>query len=272
MPPSWSLLLDRSLVARPRSTSKRSRAAWLLHLWLPAGLLAAWELAVALAWLDPLFFPPPSKLFATGFEMLRSGDLGEQIRITLSRTGAGFFAGALAGIVCGIFMGALEWVRRSLEPLISALYNLPKLTLLPMLMLLTGTGETPRLILIAAAVFLQVVMHTLDGVRGVSPHYVEMAVNHGASGWLLFRRVYLPASAPQIFTGLRLGMGRALALAISAELLTGAGGIGSLVMRSWQTFAIERLYVAVVTAALLGACVHKSLKLLETRLLPWRSR
>jgi ABC-type nitrate/sulfonate/bicarbonate transport system permease component len=272
MPPSWSLLMDRSLGGLPRSTARRPGPPWLLQLWLPAALLAAWELAVAFSWLDPLFFPPPSKLFATGFEMLRSGDLGEPIRMTASRAGAGFLAGALAGIVCGTFMGALDPVRRSLEPLISALYNVPKLTLLPMLMLLTGTGETPRLILIAAAVFLQVVIHTLDGVRGVSPHYVEMAVNHGATRWLLFRRIYWPASAPPIFTGLRLGMGRALSIAIAAELLTGAGGLGGLVMRSWQSFAIERLYVAVTITALLGASIHKGLKLVEARLLPWHSQ
>jgi ABC-type nitrate/sulfonate/bicarbonate transport system permease component len=169
-------------------------------------------------------------------------------------------------------MGAFPLVRRSVEPLVSGLYNVPNLTLLPMLMLLAGIGETPRLILIGTAAFLQVVMHTLDAVRSISPHYSEMAAHYGAGRWLLFRRVYLPASTPQIFTGLRLGMGRALVVTISAELLTGATGLGGLVWRSWQTFAIERLYVAVITCAVLGAIVHKCLKLAETQLVPWVPR
>jgi ABC-type nitrate/sulfonate/bicarbonate transport system permease component len=269
---SSPLVMESRVEDRPRNAPNRLGRSWLLRLWLPGVLLGAWELAVALSWLDPLFFPPPSKLLSTAIEMLRSGDLGEQIRSTAARTGAGFLLGALAGIGCGILMGVSDPLRRSIEPLTSALYNAPKLTLLPMLMVVAGTGEMPLLILIATAVFLQVLMHTLDGVKGISPHYVEMAVNHGATRWLLFRRVYLPATGPQVFTGLRLGMGRALGIAISAELLMGAGGLGGLVWRSWQTFSIERLYVAVAIAALLGAAIHQSLKLVEARILPWRSQ
>jgi ABC-type nitrate/sulfonate/bicarbonate transport system permease component len=240
-------------------------------LWVPVILLAAWETTVALSLLDPLFFPPPSKLFTTGLEMLRHGDLGERIRSTLARAGAGFLAGALTGVLCGAAMGSMELARRALAPLVAMLYNVPKLTLLPMLMLLAGTGETPRLILIAAAAFLPVVMHTQDGVQRVSPHYVEMATNYDVTRWFLFRRVYLPASLPQIFTGLRLGMGRALVVTISAELLTAAEGLGGLVARAWQTFAIEQLYVAVIVSGVLGACIHSILKLVEARMLPWRS-
>jgi NitT/TauT family transport system permease protein len=238
--------------------------------WFVALLLAVWQVASSTALLDPLFFPPPSILLATCVAMFRSGDLAPQIRVTLARTAAGFLAGAVAGIVCGIAMGAFEPMRRSLEPLITALYNIPKLTLLPMLMLLAGTGEAPRLILISAVAFLQVAIHTLDGVRGISPHYVEMASHYGASRWLLFRRVYLPASSPQVFTGLRLGVGRSLGVAISAELLTGSSGLGGLVMRSWQTFAIEKLYVTVIVAAVLGALIHEVFRVMERRLLPWK--
>jgi len=239
------------------------------RLWFPAALIAAWELAVRLSFLDSLFFPAPSRLFATGLEMLRRGDLGLSIRVTLTRAGTGFLIGALAGVSCGAAMGALKVVRRALAPLVAALYNSPKLTLLPMLMILAGTGETPRLILTAASAFLLVVMHTHDGIRSLNPHYVELAVDLGAKRWLLFRHVYLPATLPQIFTGLRLGMGRALGITISCELLTGAGGLGGLVLRSWRTFAIEELYVTVIVAALLGASIHGGLKVLETKLLPW---
>jgi ABC-type nitrate/sulfonate/bicarbonate transport system permease component len=266
--PSWSVPLDSALPA-PSRNAVRPRSPWLLQVWVPVTLLAAWELAAARGWLDPLFFPPPSRLLATAVEMVRSGDLLPQIRITLFRAIAGFLVGAAAGVVCGVVMGRFDTVRRSLEPLIAALYHVPKLTLLPMLMIVAGTGEAPRQILIAGVVFLQVVMHTLDGVRGIDPHYVEMAANHGADHWLMFRRVYLPASAPQIFTGLRLGFGRALGITISSELLTGGGGLGGLVTRCWLTFAVERLYVAVIVAALLGVCIHKSLQVVERRLLPW---
>lgn len=270
--PSWSLPLDGSVPASSRNAARHFGSPWLLRVWVPITLLAAWQLAAALSWLDPLFFPPPSRLLATGVEMVRSGELAPQIRTTLFRAIAGFLAGAVAGIGCGAVMGAFNAVRRSIEPLIAALYHIPKLTLLPMLMIIVGTGEAPRQVLIGGVVFLQVVMHTLDGVRSVDPHYVEMAANHGATHGLLFRRVYLPASAPQIFTGLRLGFGRALGITISSELLIGGGGLGGLVMRSWETFEVERLYVAVIVAALLGVCIHKSLQLVEMRLVAWGAK
>jgi ABC-type nitrate/sulfonate/bicarbonate transport system permease component len=272
MADSSPLVLDSESSIETASLSFADRVqSLLMRWWFVALLLAVWQVASSTRLLDPLFFPAPSMLFATCVAMFRSGDFAPRILDTLIRTAAGFLPGAIAGIVVGIAMGALDSVRRSLEPLITALYNIPKLTLLPMLMLLAGTGETPRLILISSVAFLQVAIHTLDGVRGISPHYVEMASHYGANRWLMFRRVYLPASSPQVFTGLRLGIGRSLGIAISSELLTGAGGLGGLVMRSWQSFAIEKLYVTVMIAAVLGALIHTVLRAMEHRLLPWKA-
>jgi NitT/TauT family transport system permease protein len=248
------------------------RKYWLVPFIAPAAVLLAWEAAVRTSLLDRLFFPPPSALWATFLDMARQGELARRVGVTLMRAGDGFLIGALPGVACGALMGASSWIRRALEPFLAALYATPKLTLLPMLMLLAGTGELPRQILIAATVFLVVVMNTVDGVRGVQPHFVEMAANYGASRRMLFRRVYLPSSAPHIFTGLRLGMGRALVLAITVEMIGGGNGLGSLVWTAWLTFSPERLYIAVILSAILGAAVHRSLKLVESRLIPWRAR
>jgi ABC-type nitrate/sulfonate/bicarbonate transport system permease component len=244
----------------------------LIRYLLPLAFLALWQAAVAAKLLDPLFFPPPSQLAATLVRMVRYGDLFPQMRLTLVRTAAGFVPGALAGILCGTAMGMSRTIRQTLEPSLSALYTLPKMTLLPMLMVLAGTGEAPRVILIAAAVWLQVSMHTLDGVSSIDAHYVEMAMNLRANRAMRFRRVYLPASAPQVFTGLRLGLGRAVGIAITSELLMAAGGLGGVLMRSWQSFAIDRVYASVIVVALLGVAVHNGLRSLESRLLPWRAR
>ena len=248
------------------------RKHWLLPFIVPAVVLLAWEAAVRASLLDRLFFPPPSALWATFYEMARQGELERRVAITLLHAAKGFLFGALPGVACGVLMGASAWVRRALEPFLAALYATPKLTLLPMLMLVAGTGDLPRQILVAATVFLVVVMNTVDGVGGVPPHFVEMAKNYGASRGMLFRRVYLPSSAPHIFTGLRLGMGRALVLAITVEMIGGGSGLGSLVWTAWLTFSPERLYIAVIFSAILGATVHRGLKLVEFRLIPWRAR
>jgi NitT/TauT family transport system permease protein len=238
---------------------------------LPAAILVAWQLAATTRLLDPLFFPPPTTLVASAAGMLRSGDLGQHVRATLSRAASGFLFGLLTGVLCGMAMGVSRTVRRSLEPIVSALYSLPKLTLLPMLMLLVGVGESARLLVIALTVFILIAIHTLDGVRSVSGHYVEMATNCGASSWLVFRRIYLPGSAPQIFTGIRLAAGRSVVVTVSVEMVSARNGLGSLIWDSWQTFATERLYIAVIAAAVIGATVHQSLRFLEKRLVPWRN-
>jgi len=245
---------------------------WFLPLWLPAGFFLVWQAGATYGLLDPLFFPPPTVLLATIIEMGRAGDLWEHVSATVSRAVLGFLLGSIAGIATGAAMGASQTIRRSLEPVISAIYTLPKMTLLPMLMLLVGVGDTARHIVIAATCFILVTIHALDGVRSVRRHYVEMAYNCGASPATVFRRVYLPASAPQIFTGVRLAAGRALIVTLSVEMISAREGLGALVWSSWQTFATERLYVAVVISALLGTVIHRSLRLLEGRLLPWRER
>jgi len=243
---------------------------WGLGLALPAAVAGVWEICVRAGWLDPLFFPPPSSLAATGARMCLSGELPQHVQATLSRLLVGFVAGSFCGLLCGLMMGSVGWVRRLLEPVISALYSTPKLTMLPLLMLLVGIGESARIILIAISCFVFTALHGADGARSIQRIYVEVARNYGARGAALVRKVYLPSSLPQIFTGLRLALGRGLVITISIELIGSPSGLGSVVWMAWQTFATERLYVGVICSAALGGLFHLALARLETALVPWR--
>lgn len=252
--------------------SSTQQAHWAYAIWLPLSLLGAWQWAASAGWLDPLFFPPPSRLAQAAVRHLLHGDLALQVYSTLARSFLGFAAGTLAGLLCGAAMGLSTRAHRSLEPLVSALYSTPKITLLPMLMLLVGVGETSRLLIIAAGCFILVAMHTLDGIASVDPHYVDMARNCGASRHILFRRVYLPACTPHVFTGMRLAAGRGLVTTLSVEMVSAGEGLGNVILHSWQTFSTERLYLAIILTALLGASLHQSLRALEKRLIPWRKK
>ena len=242
-----------------------------LAIWLPVSILGGWQTLVAVGVLDPLFFPPPSALVAAAGSLVKSGELGKHLQATVSRLLVGFLLGSLIGLICGVLMGAVEGVRKSIEPIVSALNATPKLSLLPMLMLLLGVGESPRTVLIAAGCFVMLAIHGLDAVRGISPGYLDLARNYGASPAMVFRKVYLPASLPQVFTGLRIALGRALTVTIALELVSCPDGIGSMIWMAWQTFSTERLYVGVITAALLGALCHNWLARLERRLIPWKT-
>lgn len=245
--------------------------AVVLAVWLPVVVLSLWQVFASRGILNALFFPAPSALLSAAGEMLRSGELGAQVGTTLSRMFLGTGIGVLGGLACGLLMGAVGPIQRSLEPIVSALNSTPKLTLLPMIMLFTGIGETARIVPIALTGFIILAMHGLDAVRGVNQAYVEMARNHGAGRGALLRRVYLPASLPGIFTGLRLAVGRALVITISVELVGAQNGLGSMIWMAWQTFSTEKLYIGVICSATLGALFHNGLRMLETRLIPWGS-
>jgi ABC-type nitrate/sulfonate/bicarbonate transport system permease component len=219
---------------------------------------------------DPLFFPPPSAIGAACARMAQSGELWRHLGATLSRMSVGLLIGSAVGVPFGILLATAARMRRTAEPFVSALNSTPKLTLLPMLMLFFGIGETPKLVLIAAGCFLTMAIQSMDAVTSINRAFVELAVNYGANRAALWRKVYAPSALPQVFTGLRLALGRALTLAVSVELVSSEKGLGSLIWMAWQTFSIDKLYVGVALAAALGMTLHLGLKRLETHLVPWR--
>jgi NitT/TauT family transport system permease protein len=243
-----------------------------LGMWLPLLILLAWQWAATKEVIDPLFFPPPTELVITGRKMVASGELLMHTVATLTRALSGFSIGMVTGVLFGLVMGASSHLRRSTEPILSALFATPKLSLFPMLLLLLGVGDAAKIALIALSTFILVAFHALDAVLNVNSAYVEMAANYGAGRFELLRHVYLPACMPQVFTGLRLALGRALVSAISADLISAQDGLGSLIWFSWQTLATDRLYVAIVTVASLGLLLHVAVRRLESKLLPWKGR
>jgi NitT/TauT family transport system permease protein len=243
----------------------------LLHTWLPGLLLAAWEGSARAHLIDPLFFPPPSVVLRTGYRLAASGELVSHLAITVARACVTFAAAAVIGLACGTLMGISRRISASLEPLVSALYTTPKITLLPMLFLILGIGDAARYLVVAAGSFIIVAMHALDAVRGINRSFVELAVNYGASRLQLVRRVYLPSALPQIFTGLRLAFGRTLVMVITVEIISSRDGLGSMIWMAGQTLATEKLYVGILTAALLGGLSHAALRRLEAILVPWRA-
>ena len=246
-------------------------ARWLQVIWLPALIVGAWQVASTERWLDPLFFPPPTELVAMARKMAISGELWRHVGSTLHRIVVGMAMGATGGIVLGLLMGVSGFARKALEPLFSALNATPKLALFPLVLLFLGVGETSRLFLIAAAPLVPVAILTLDAVRNIPRGYVEMAENYGATRAQVLRRVYLPASLPQILSAVRVALGRCLVTTISVEIIGSPSGIGNLIWMGWQTLATEKLYIGVILSGTMGITSHRLLRRLERGLAPWKA-
>ncbi len=244
----------------------------LLYLWLPCLLIGGWEASARTHFIDPLFFPAPSAILEAGRRLTLSGELPRHLVATVSKWLVSFAAAALAGVTCGIVTAIFPRVNRSLEPLISALYTTPKISLLPMAFLLFGVGDTARMVLVSLSAFIIVTLHSFDAVRGMNRAFVDMASNYGASGLRMVRCVYLPASLPQMFTGLRLAFGRSLVMTITVEVISGRDGLGSMIWIAGQTLATEKLYLGIVLAAALGGISHSLLRFVEVYAIPWKAR
>jgi NitT/TauT family transport system permease protein len=234
------------------------------------GLLVVWELLSRLGVLRPVLFSSPVVIGRTLVQSFASGEMTTNTLATLARTMAGMALGAIPGLLLGLAMGWSGVLRRALDPIFAAFHPIPKIAILPLLMIFLGIGESSRIAVAAVAAFFPMLINTMAGVRAINPIYFEVAENYGASRYRLFSRVVLPASLPVVFSGLRLAANVTLLVTIAAEIIMADRGLGALVWRSWQTMRVELLYATLVVIAALGIGLTGGLRLLRRALIPWQ--
>ena len=178
--------------------------------------------------------------------------------------------GFLPAIVLGLIMGLYPLVKTLLDPIIGALLPIPKLALLPLIMLLFGIGEESKIVTIASGVFFFVLLDTVAGVVHIDKIYLEVAKSFGASRWFFFRTVAFPGALPFIFNGIKLGLGVGLLLIVAAEMIGAESGLGYLIWAGFKTFSLERMYVGLIMLAFLGYVSTILLSQLEKLVIPWK--
>ncbi|MDF2564138.1 MAG: ssuC 19 [Massilibacillus sp.] len=236
----------------------------------PLTLLLLWEILARMDAIDIRLFSSPYFIMKAFIPLLLSGELIYHTAISVQRILLGFAVGAIPGIVIGIAMGLSPWVRSSLEPMINATYPIPKLALMPLILLIFGLGETSKIFTIAIGVFYLVVINTLTGVLNIDKIYLDVAKSFGANRKNFYLTVALPGALPMIFAGLKLGMGMALILIVAAELSAAQAGIGWMIWRAYDMFDIERMFVALIMLSVLGYIFSLILDWLERLALPWK--
>jgi NitT/TauT family transport system permease protein len=236
-----------------------------------AGLLAAWEVLSRGGVLSRVVFPPPTVIAATLRRLLLEGELLPNVGATLARLSVGFFIGAAPALLLGLAMGRSRRLREAGDPLIAAAHPIPKVAILPLLMIIVGLNETSKILLVALGAFFPVLISTMAGVRQISPIHFEVAENYGAGRGKLFARVLLPGALPMILTGVRLGVNIALLLTISVEMFWLGRGLGSMIWMAGQTFRTEQTYAALAVIAALGVAFNVALQWISRRLAPWQA-
>ena len=218
--------------APPRAASGRLRR-WVrpaLGLLLPLGFALIWEIVVGLGLSSGRLVPPPTKIFATIMELARSGELSRHILATLSRVGAGFGLGMVAGTLLGAVSGYWGLARRLLDPTVQALRAIPSIAWVPLFILWLGIFETSKVALIAVGVFFPVYLGVMGAVLSVDRKIVEVGRVFRLSGPAMVRRILLPAVMPAYVVALRVGLGLGWMFVVAAEFMGASEGLGYLLI------------------------------------------
>ena len=231
-------------------------------------LLVLWQLA---AWaLNKPILPSPLLVGIAFVEELR-GELPEHFLVSLWRVVASTFLAIVLAAPAGLVLGQSKKLNSLFSPLIYLLYPIPKVVFVPVVLLLLGIGDLPKIVIIFLILFFQVLVLVRDQAAALRPELIQSVRSLGAGRRALFRFVYLPASLPAVLTALRQSVGTAVAVLYVAELFATQKGLGYYIYLNGSTlFNYPAMYAGIVAMSLLGLGLYFTVDWLERRLCPWQ--
>jgi ABC-type nitrate/sulfonate/bicarbonate transport system permease component len=232
--------------------------------------IGAWQLAGSTGLVNSLFLPTPVATISAIYQLALSGALWQHLSWSIMRIGSGWILGTLAGVIVGFAIGLSSLARGVGITFISALFPIPKIALLPLLILWLGIGEEPKIATIALGVFFSTAISVYSGVDAVPRNLIRMAQSFNVPFRSIVRRVIWPGALPSILAGFRITASIALLLVVSAEMIGAQFGIGAFVLQAGNLMQTDQLLAGVVILSLFGLAVGRLINWLEARLLHWR--
>ncbi len=232
-------------------------------------LVAIWEGIVRLGWVDALFVPPPTAVARAlgGILDVALARLGD----TFLKTLVAYLLSAFLGVSLGLIVGSLRTLYQVFNPFLVVFYSLPKILILPWIILIFGIGVTPALIYATLHGVFPIALLVMGGVRDVDPHMVTVARSLGATPWQIYRKVMLPAVLPAVLAGLRLGIVFCLLGVLIVEMFAGIRGMGYLMASLANGFKAADLFAATTLVSVLSVAIVLALQALNSRLGRWRA-
>lgn len=241
---------------------------WLRGLVLPVVLLILWEAAARTGLANPQFLPPLEKVGATALRELLSGELIYDLAVSLRRDLLGFVIGSAVGAVIGLLLGLSPIADRIVTPWFNGLKQIALLAWIPLIAIWFGFDEAAKVVFIALAAAIPVILNFVEGVRSTSAKHVEVGDVFRFSRWQAIRLIYLPSAVPSILTGLHLALIYAWLATIGAEYFMAAGpGIGGLIIAGRERFEMDLVMLGIVVLGTVGFTIDRAATALERRLL-----
>jgi taurine transport system permease protein len=239
-------------------------------------LIALWFLVTGAGWVRPLFLPSPfavyDKFVFAMTEGVANSTLTEHALASLSRVFGAFFLACLTAIPVGILMGVNRYARGIFDPPIEFYRPLPPLAYLPLIIIWFGIGEFPKILLIYLAIFAPMAIAARAGVRSVSIEQIHAAYAMGGSRRQIVWHVILKAAMPEIFTGMRIGIGVGWTTLVAAEMVAADRGLGFMVLNAAQFLASDTVIMGIIVIGVFAFAFDLLVRYLEKFAIPWKGR
>jgi ABC-type nitrate/sulfonate/bicarbonate transport system permease component len=232
--------------------------------------LLAWELCADLGAINPLFISSPSRIWQAGAVLIVDPEFWNDVRVSASEFLFGYGAAAAVGIPLGLAMGSSRRLSYILGPFVDTLNAVPRVTLLPLLIIWFGIGIWSKVAVAFLGAVIPIVISALAGVKTNEARFLAMAKSFSASRRKIFGSVILPGTVPYIFTGLKYAAGRALLGVVVGELYAATAGVGHMIADAGNMFQADTLFFGVLVFTATGLVVVALLDRIERRFERWR--
>ena len=253
----------------PWRPTRASVPRWLMGLFVPIALLGLWQWLVVQEVYTRSQLPAPRDVWLAAEQLWTADLLLQHITVSIGRVAQGFLWGAGIAILLGLAVGLSPLIDALLSPTIQAVRAIPSLAWVPLLILWMGIGDQPKITLVAIGVFFPVFTALVGGIQQIDRKLIEVGHAYGLRGPALAWHILLPAAAPSLLTGLRIGLAQGWLFLVAAELIGASRGLGFLLTDGQNTGRADIIVLSIVLLALLGKGTDVLIGLAQRRVLRW---
>ncbi|MBV8964335.1 MAG: ABC transporter permease, partial [Hyphomicrobiales bacterium] len=220
--------------------------------------------------ISTMFLPAPIAIARALVQLALSGELWKHLGASLQRLAIGWSVGTVCGIAMGFLVGVSSWARSPVMAVVSALFPIPKIALVPLFIIWFGIGEGSKFATLAIGVFFPTVISTYSGIDNVQRNLVMMGQSFNLSTWSIVRKIMLPGALPSVLAGFRITISVAIILLVAAEMIGADSGIGAFILAAGNLYRTDDLIAGVVILSLLGLSLSAILTRIERAAFSWR--
>lgn len=241
----------------------------ILGLIIPICILILWQLSTTKMDVSSAILPKISDVLQSFINQIKSGQLFRDLSTSLGRVLKGYAIAALLGVTLGTVMGMSKNVNAIFSLTLNVIRQIPMMAWIPLIILWCGIGESSKVVIIVLGAFFPIMVNTISGIQSTPKGYIELSKLYKLSKWRTFLKVYLPSALPQIFVGLKLGLGISWMAVVAAELVAATSGIGFRISDARSLMQADVVIVGMIVIGFIGIFMDKILALIGKKVTPW---